>query len=91
MLYTRLGHVVAVSDSRNSVHRPWAMGNDHVRGQQRGAPTPKIVARIGIPERNGFFDHGLYTVLFAIALGILTEISRNVRASRLEQTPREKS
>src|SRR6516162_5791193 len=43
--------------------------------------SPELAHSPSRQQAGWYFDRGLYTVLFAIALGILTEISRNVRAN----------
>jgi hypothetical protein len=48
------------------------------------APEQFFLARY-FPGKSGtgaVIDSGVYTILFAIALGILTEISSSVRANR---------
>jgi hypothetical protein len=83
MLYTTLGRIVVVLALIFGIFEivTWA-------GFVFGGNTPEQLAaalKRYFPSRQSWgevVDSGIYTVLFAIALGILTEISRNVRANR---------
>jgi VanZ family protein len=83
MLYTNLGRIVAVLVLALGVLQIiiWA-------GFVFGGNTPDQLASAlryyfpGSQSWGSVFDRGVYAVLFAIALGILTEISRSVRANK---------
>jgi len=87
MLYTNLGRVVAVlalivgvlfiAVGLMGITAYW---NDTVLMHFPGT-SPELAHSPSRQQAGWYFDRGLYTVLFAIALGILTEISRNVRAN----------
>jgi hypothetical protein len=82
MLYTTLGRIVAVF--------ALVIGIWHIVGWAGfvfGGNTPdQLAAALAryFPNRRSLgevIDRGIYIILFAIGLGILTEISRNVRTA----------
>jgi hypothetical protein len=73
MLFTTLGLIVAV------LALLWGISNLYLGVF---VSDPALLARIGARSFGELIDKGLDQIWFAIALGILTEISRNIRANR---------
>jgi hypothetical protein len=86
MLYTHLGRIVAVLALVIGILHLfmwWTIAFEML------LPYRDALARYAPWARSAgqVFDRAIFTVLFAIGLGILTEISRNVRANS-DRTPK---
>ena len=83
MLYTRLGRIVAVLALIAGI---WDLfwGLSFALGWTDAASFTRYATPSLGKSSGQVIDRGIYTVHFAIALGILTEISRSVRANRTE-------
>ena len=79
MLYTNLGRIVAVLAMVIGI---WHIASGLMIATGGLAPEEFFLKRYfpGKSTTGAVIDHGMYIILFAIALGILTEISRCVRA-----------
>jgi hypothetical protein len=79
MFFTHLGRVVAILALVAGI---WSITLGVMIATESLGPYADALARYA-PRKSSsgeVIDRGIYTVLFAIALGILTEISRSVRA-----------
>lgn len=82
MLFTNLGRVVAfviILFGLFKVVIGWSVASGAV-------VEPEPGAYLGSSTSGQMIDHGIYTVLLAIALGTLTEISRSVAKSAAGRT-----
>jgi len=77
MLFTNLGRIVAFLALLSGIF--WVAGGLMIATGALG-PEQAVLARyFGKSTTGAVIDRGAYLILFAIALGILTEISRSVR------------
>ncbi len=77
MLFTNLGRVVAFVTflfGLVKVGVGWSVASGTF-------VEPEPGAYLGLSTSGQMIDHGIYTLLFAVALGTLTEISRSVAKS----------
>lgn len=75
MFYTKVGSFIAAAIFTLAVFQI-VMG----LGLATSENTPEVIARLlGTRTTGQAIDRGIYGVILGVALGILTEISRNVR------------
>ena len=80
MIFTHLGRIVAFLALLIGI---WWVAGGPMIATGALAPEECALARyFGKKTTGAVIDRGLYAILFAIALGILTEISYAVRANR---------